>query len=943
MTQKMDVRAESGREEQTCEDPLVSIVIPCHGQTDFLREAIESARKQSHARREIVVVDDGSPHGNVAAVAGEFHDVRYVRQAHAGVSVARNRGVQESRGEFLVFLDADDLLFPNALEDGVRALRAHPECAFVYGRCATVDREGVPLPSPAVPTVTSDHHAALLRSNFIAIQMVMHRRSAFESVGGFRPGMHMAEDYDLYLRLARRYPVRDHGALVACNRRHPESASNDAGRMLASVMRLLRGEARLVNDPARREACRAGIVGHRDHWGAKLVSQVRSDVSSRRWRPAGTGAATLLRYHPALFGQQIVGAARTRLPWYRESSAAEPDAWQRSGSREQGDRLSGAAALSVLSLFAAVVAFVTWYVRRERFIYFWDFSHYQQRFSRFADTLTAVGPVNAAHALVTSVRWQDYNDLPIAPLAPVALAFGSGRLAYVLSVTLVWALPTVLVVALLARSLARGSAASDGADGVGAGRILSWLLPVAVVALCPQFWLPVLRGYPDVAGLGVLAAAFLLYLRNPLEQQRIWRLVVLGCLLGGAVLLRRWYAYAVVGFFVAAVAREAMLLWNHWRRERAGAVVRARQVAARLAVVGVIAVAFVFAAAGPQAVKMATTNYSVIYSGYQLSQGAFEKLRTLVDYFGALGLAVVVAALVAAARRQRGDLALFFGLHLAVTYVLFRRTQAFDIHHYYSLLLSALPLVGMLVVNWSARLRSATARVAFASAVLGFGAINFMVVLVPAVGAAVPRDTVVLPAAREGPLRRGDLPAIASLLRRLDHLTAGSSDSIYVVASGLTFNDAVLRNAPSALGDDVAEVAGRVLGTSHIDMRDGFPNNFVRAQYAVATRPVEYHRPPEAQQDVGLLASQLFERRGVGRSFQRLPGTVTLGDGATVYLFEKVRPFDVADVEALGRELGAGHPAYASLFTPSDVALADALREPVAAPKARDPDDGSAP
>src|ERR671911_2120937 len=127
---KRDIR--SPQKEQEGVAGLVSVVIPCYNQAHFLGEAIESVLAQSYPRFEIIVVDDGST-DDTSKVAARYPGVRYVYQNNQGVSAARNSGLARSEGEYVVFLDADDRLLPEALETGLKCLEARPECAFVSG------------------------------------------------------------------------------------------------------------------------------------------------------------------------------------------------------------------------------------------------------------------------------------------------------------------------------------------------------------------------------------------------------------------------------------------------------------------------------------------------------------------------------------------------------------------------------------------------------------------------------------------------------------------------------------------------------------------------------------------------------------------------------------------------------------------------------------------
>ena len=223
------------------EPALVSIVIPCYNRAHFLHEAIESALAQTYSHREILVVDDGSPE-NIAEVVAAYPKVRYIRQENSGVSVARNTGLKQSRGEYLVFLDADDRLLPEALEIGVKYLLEYPDCAFAAGCCRLIVADGSLLDDePNHPHVSSEHYVELLRGNYRiwCPGSVIYRRSAFDIVDGFDPSLGPGADYDLYLRITRDSPIFCHNRFVADYRLHRSSMSADHLSMLREVLKAL--------------------------------------------------------------------------------------------------------------------------------------------------------------------------------------------------------------------------------------------------------------------------------------------------------------------------------------------------------------------------------------------------------------------------------------------------------------------------------------------------------------------------------------------------------------------------------------------------------------------------------------------------------------------------------------------------------------------------------
>src|SRR6266699_4138404 len=204
----------------TPEAGLVSVIIPCYNQAHFLGEAIQSALAQTYSHCEILVVDDGST-DNTAEVTAGFARVRYIRQENSGVSTARNTGLKESRGEYLVFLDADDRLLPDAVRVGVDCLCQHPRCAFASVHCRLSVADGSFLSKSEQLYVTRDHYLELLRRNYIWCPgSVIYRRRTFDVVNGFNPSLGPGADYDLYLRVTRDYPVFCHNQVIVDYRLH---------------------------------------------------------------------------------------------------------------------------------------------------------------------------------------------------------------------------------------------------------------------------------------------------------------------------------------------------------------------------------------------------------------------------------------------------------------------------------------------------------------------------------------------------------------------------------------------------------------------------------------------------------------------------------------------------------------------------------------------------
>ena len=201
-------------------------------------------------------------------------------------------------------MDADDRLLPNALERGVECLKAHPECAFVSGRYTEIAADGSPLPTQDQPCPDKEHYLEMLRCPcYIGMPaVVMYQRSVFESVGGFDDSYRVCEDFDLYLRITRDFPVCSHGKVIAEYRQYDLSMSRNFVLMLKTLLGLLRSQRKHVKGSERYEtAINRGISAAQDYYGGQLAHKVLTHARRREWTWAIQGLLVLVRYHPRVF------------------------------------------------------------------------------------------------------------------------------------------------------------------------------------------------------------------------------------------------------------------------------------------------------------------------------------------------------------------------------------------------------------------------------------------------------------------------------------------------------------------------------------------------------------------------------------------------------------------------------------------------------------------
>ena len=184
--------------------PKVSVVIPAYNAARFIRQTLDSAAAQTFRDFEIIVVDDGSQ-DETAQIAQAFDDsIRLIQKPNGGVSSARNVGMQAARGEYVAFLDADDLWEKSKLEQQVALLDENPSVGLCYAATERVDETGAVVTRIAANAFDDYTTALLLYSCIVSgsCSSAMMRRELFERAGGFDANFKNYEDWEYWLRLS---------------------------------------------------------------------------------------------------------------------------------------------------------------------------------------------------------------------------------------------------------------------------------------------------------------------------------------------------------------------------------------------------------------------------------------------------------------------------------------------------------------------------------------------------------------------------------------------------------------------------------------------------------------------------------------------------------------------------------------------------------------------
>jgi glycosyltransferase involved in cell wall biosynthesis len=224
----------------------------------------------NYPNTETILIDDGST-DNTAEITSTFPWVKYFYQNNSGLPASRNKGTSLSRGEFIVYLDADDWLYPNAITSNLVYLLANPALAIVSG-CHNISRQNGEVVDEGSDTIDSDHYIHLLYRNYIGNPAaVLYRRSIAEEFPfDTSPEVKACEDYDQYLKIARKYQILHHQEKICVYRKHGDNMSDNAQLMLTSVLNVLRRQEPFLEHDNERNSWIRG----KQQWTRKYTSKL---------------------------------------------------------------------------------------------------------------------------------------------------------------------------------------------------------------------------------------------------------------------------------------------------------------------------------------------------------------------------------------------------------------------------------------------------------------------------------------------------------------------------------------------------------------------------------------------------------------------------------------------------------------------------------------------
>ncbi|WP_312942176.1 hypothetical protein [Agrobacterium pusense] len=519
------------------------------------------------------------------------------------------------------------------------------------------------------------------------------------------------------------------------------------------------------------------------------------------------------------------------------------------------------------------IAFCIYFVFLEDPVYVWDFGEFWRMYQRLGAGLGSPGWLES---VIMSVYNMDYNISGALLLMPTHLMFGEGRGPYVATIAVLYGVPACALAAFIAITVCSLKSKLSQAA--------TFILALSNLPLLA----PTLRGMWDTVGLIPLGLAAILILRSSyLTKARLAQVVVVGASLWATFLLRRWYAYSVVGLMTVTFVFAITSSHRELRNSKA-----ALALLGKFSLVTAVFCFLALVAQGGLISRILFTNYGELYAAYHRSFS--ENLQMAFQRTGIVNCLVIAIGFISAIS-YRASGVVFCGTVAALVYFLFTRTQLMGVHHFLPVAFFMFPVLvfGVKSASTVVRLRDQWAFVAYTvfSVFILLGSTVF------------PRW---LPASiypsENRPLTLDNRIGYEQLIQAIRQSRSGP-DQINTFGSSLILNDSLLRS----LSPDLSNY---VLITPHLASVQPFRFESLRAKYQVATIPAMTHLAPGTQRHLEVPNNLLIAGSGFGSGFARIGGPYQLSDGVSAFLYKRNRSLVADDVIKLIPVLLGVNPSW---------------------------------
>lgn len=557
--------------------------------------------------------------------------------------------------------------------------------------------------------------------------------------------------------------------------------------------------------------------------------------------------------------------------------------------------------LTSLLLAIFTIIFSVYFTSQEQKIYVWDSAGF---WNQYVDTHQLFHEMKFSQLrdVVKESLDKDYNYLGILLTLPTQTVLSTSRIHFIISLLITFAIPALFSTGFFLLWLSQNI--------LGNKRSISPFLIISIpimIVFYPLFLNGILIGLIDVGAITLIAISLWIYFRKPFDKQDSFSIFLIALLLFCISVFRRWYVFWTIAFLVnilitetsvALISKKTHLIISYLKN---------------LLLISFSILLLLFLIVPATLSKYSNTNYSDIYSAYLTASSWWEYLRFTFHYFGYFYIgAFLLSFLYLMKSIKTKKIAWFLFLQVILILIFFSRVTDVYIHHTYLFLIPILSMISLALNQLIPK--NKPLGLTILSAYITLVIIIFAGFYFPKLSNLQAKMSPIFPSWRYYPQQRKDLDQIQQLVETIDMLTS-EENRVYILAGSEALNYQTFLNYCLSFSCS-PEYFDKILWTSEIDKRDGFPNQMFFAKYLVVATPVQIqtHLAPEDQRVIIDTHNSIVNQKNIGKHYSPLIMTFTLDNNIEVKIYKRNSQPTTQDKEKLLTILNSQYPKSKKVF-----------------------------
>ncbi|WP_252247654.1 hypothetical protein [Clostridium sp. ZS6] len=537
----------------------------------------------------------------------------------------------------------------------------------------------------------------------------------------------------------------------------------------------------------------------------------------------------------------------------------------------------------------AIFAYYLFYLRYEKFIRFWDFSGYWGS-TIINSNLFEENVINGIKVLINTIFNDEYNSLPPLFLQSIFSISEKSKWAYILSVFIIYTIP---VIACFSTIISRSIKSNRTLDFN-----IKFIIGIVILVFSPGLNYPALLGYLDIIGVVFICIILVVIKDYDFIEINLKKMTLIGIALILLFLSRRWYAYWIVGYFIALFI--SYFITDIFINKQYSVFLKRIK---NICIFGIILLSIVLIFLFPTVKRILQSNFSFAYSAYKFGGIGYEVLE-LIKSLGIIPTLLMASGIIISIKdREKRNFSLILFIIPIVAIVLFNFIQTMGPHHRYLLLPSAIYFQAIGCISILDICKKTNLKNVIGFSFIAIYILNFIISINGYETKNLFSNTFCKPIIMTSYDENGKIVSF------IEEKYMNTGEKTYVLASSSNYNGGII---DSYYMPDF-KMRNMIYNVSNVDLRDGFPAEFLTAKYVIVVDPIQYHLKAEDQRIIGILAKAILNEPTISKHYE-IEKVEQGRSGEKIYYLRQETPLDDEAKQFFVNEFNKYYKEFAELF-----------------------------